>query len=56
MFIFKCCNFQGIHTYVFCPACNLAWPGWDFDSAHHPNHGGEPIAFPGIYIQVKLGL
>lgn len=43
---------QGIPSYVYCPLCNLAWPGWDYDPADHPNHIGEPKAFPGIYIQV----
>jgi alkylated DNA repair protein alkB family protein 4 len=43
---------KGISSYVYCPMCNLAWPGWDYDPANHPNHFGEPKVFPGIYIQV----
>lgn len=38
--------------YVYCPFCNKAWPGWDADSyKQHPNHEGDPIDYPGIYIQ-----
>ncbi len=43
---------QGVPSYVFCSSCNLAWPGWDCDTMEHPDHKGEPISFPGIYVQV----
>ncbi|KAK4036121.1 hypothetical protein OUZ56_028186 [Daphnia magna] len=45
---------QGIPSYIYCPLCNLAWPGWDYDPTEHPNHSGEAIAFPGIYIQSEF--
>lgn len=38
--------------YVYCPLCNKAWKGWDIDSyKKHPDHEGESINFPGVYIQ-----
>ncbi|KAK4296730.1 hypothetical protein Pmani_030808 [Petrolisthes manimaculis] len=38
-------------AYVFCPVCELAWPGWETDSwRHHPHHEGEPVKFPGVKI------
>ncbi|KPJ07926.1 putative alpha-ketoglutarate-dependent dioxygenase ABH4 [Papilio machaon] len=38
--------------YVYCPFCNKAWPGWEIDEyKQHPNHSGEPINYPGIYIE-----
>lgn len=41
--------------YVYCPFCNLAWPGWDGDSyKEHPNHVGQPIVYPGIYIKLDF--
>ncbi|CAG5011826.1 unnamed protein product [Parnassius apollo] len=41
--------------YVYCPFCNKAWPGWEIDVyKQHPNHIGEPINYPGIYIQVDF--
>lgn len=36
-------------SYVFCPHCNKAYPGWDLQK--HPEHSGDSIDFPGIYIQ-----
>ncbi|XP_042871331.1 alpha-ketoglutarate-dependent dioxygenase alkB homolog 4-like [Penaeus japonicus] len=38
-------------SYVYCPECDLAWPGWEADSWKvHPNHGGESIKFPGVKV------
>ncbi|EFA08384.1 alpha-ketoglutarate-dependent dioxygenase alkB homolog 4 [Tribolium castaneum] len=39
-------------TYVYCPQCNVAFPGWD--PPKHPDHSGAPITFPGIYIQLDF--
>lgn len=37
------------HSYVYCPLCELAWPGWATHSwKSHPNHEGDSIKFPGI--------
>ncbi|KAK7794444.1 hypothetical protein R5R35_003812 [Gryllus longicercus] len=42
-------------TYVLCPLCNKAWPGWDLDLyKQHPNHEGTPINFPGVYIELDF--
>ncbi|XP_063226084.1 alpha-ketoglutarate-dependent dioxygenase alkB homolog 4 [Bacillus rossius redtenbacheri] len=38
-------------TYVYCPSCNKAWPGWDVNATNHPIHTGEPLDFQGIFIQ-----
>ncbi|KAG6442165.1 alpha-ketoglutarate-dependent dioxygenase alkB homolog 4 [Manduca sexta] len=41
--------------YVYCPFCNKAWKGWDIDSyKEHPYHQGEPIEYPGVYIQLDF--
>lgn len=41
--------------YVYCPFCNKAWKGWDVNSyKEHPNHTGEPIAYPGVYIKLNF--
>ncbi|XP_060535255.1 alpha-ketoglutarate-dependent dioxygenase alkB homolog 4 [Cylas formicarius] len=41
------------NAFVYCPYCNAAWPGWDCeDYKSHPNHKGEPLDFPGIYIDL----
>lgn len=41
-----------ISSYVYCPYCNKAYPGWRHDVYKaHPNHDGEPIEFKGVYIQ-----
>lgn len=38
-------------AYVYCPECDLAWPGWDTKQWKcHPNHQGEGIPFPGVKI------
>ncbi|XP_018570128.1 alpha-ketoglutarate-dependent dioxygenase alkB homolog 4 [Anoplophora glabripennis] len=43
------------NSYVYCPFCNKAWPGWDVDEFKtHPNHKGEAIKFPGIYIDLNF--
>ncbi|KAK8736242.1 hypothetical protein OTU49_004888 [Cherax quadricarinatus] len=32
------------HSYVYCPLCELAWPGWATHSwKSHPNHEGDSI-------------
>ncbi|CAH3890545.1 unnamed protein product [Pieris brassicae] len=41
--------------YVYCPFCDLAWPGWDAELyKKHPNHTGQPIKYPGIYIKLDF--
>lgn len=41
--------------YVYCPYCNKAWKGWEMDSyKKHPNHEGEPIDYPGVYIKLDF--
>lgn len=48
---------QSNGTYVYCPSCNKAWPGWDLLNDLNkscPNHIGKPIPFPGVYIKVRL--
>ncbi|KAK7070673.1 Alkbh4p [Halocaridina rubra] len=38
-------------SYVYCPLCHLAWPGWESDGwKSHPHHEGESIKFPGLKI------
>ncbi|MPD01603.1 hypothetical protein E2C01_097137 [Portunus trituberculatus] len=33
---------QKEHAIVYCPECDLAWPGWDTNTWKcHPNHQGE---------------
>lgn len=51
LFTAEALNENGVPSYVFCSSCNLAWPGWDCDTMEHPDHKGEPISFPGIYVQ-----
>lgn len=39
-------------SYIYCYHCKKAWTGWDLsDYKEHPNHIGESIDFPGIYIE-----
>lgn len=41
--------------YVYCPLCNKAWKGWDMDLyKQHPNHEGDSIEYPGIYIELDF--
>ncbi|KAH0560313.1 alpha-ketoglutarate-dependent dioxygenase alkB homolog 4 [Cotesia glomerata] len=43
---------QKLPSYVYCPECDKAWPGWDINLyKQHPNHIGSPIAYSGVYIQ-----
>lgn len=36
---------------VYCPLCDLAWPGWDGDSwTVHPRHEGVSVRLPGVRI------
>nr|CAH7741913.1 unnamed protein product [Callosobruchus chinensis] len=42
-------------SYVYCPWCQKAWPGWDLNEyKHHPNHTGSPLDFPGIFIDLDF--
>ncbi|CAL4063575.1 unnamed protein product, partial [Meganyctiphanes norvegica] len=37
-------------SYIYCPHCNLAYPGWDENSwKKHPNHDGKAISFGGLF-------
>lgn len=46
-------DIQRDKSYVFCPWCQKAWPGWDMNLYRlHPNHSGEPIDYPGIFIEM----
>lgn len=46
---------ENVKTYVYCPMCNKAWPGWETDLyKQHPNHEGVSINFPGVYIQLDF--
>lgn len=38
-------------SYIYCPICEFAWPGWNVNDNVHPFHSGEPIKYSGIYIQ-----
>lgn len=41
--------------YVYCPLCNKAWSGWDIDLyKQHPNHTGNSIEYPGVYIKLDF--
>ncbi|KAJ9596707.1 hypothetical protein L9F63_012265 [Diploptera punctata] len=43
------------NAYVYCPLCNKAWPGWNVKICEeHPVHSGEPVSFPGIFIQLDF--
>ncbi|KAJ8980086.1 hypothetical protein NQ317_017103 [Molorchus minor] len=43
------------NTYVYCPYCNKAWPGWNiYDYKIHPNHEGSPIVYPGVYVDLNF--
>ncbi|XP_065171766.1 LOW QUALITY PROTEIN: alpha-ketoglutarate-dependent dioxygenase alkB homolog 4-like [Atheta coriaria] len=42
-------------SYVYCPHCNKAWSGWDFNLyKQHPNHSGTSIDYPGVYIDLNF--
>ncbi|XP_013190066.2 alpha-ketoglutarate-dependent dioxygenase alkB homolog 4 [Amyelois transitella] len=44
-------NFDKDRGYVYCPKCNKAWRGWDPNLyKEHPNHQGDSIDYPGVYI------
>lgn len=43
-------NFEN-GTYIYCPICEEAWPGWNESDNMHPNHTGQSMKYPGIYIQ-----
>lgn len=43
------------NSYVYCPLCNKAFKGWDIDILkEHPNHSGDSIAYPGVYIMLDF--
>lgn len=43
------------NTQVYCPFCNLCYPGTSFDSyKSHPNHQGTPTRLEGIYIEMDF--
>ncbi|XP_046744391.1 alpha-ketoglutarate-dependent dioxygenase alkB homolog 4 isoform X2 [Diprion similis] len=44
-------NLRDKKSYVYCSYCDKAWPGWNLSSNQHPNHVGEPIDYPGVYIE-----
>lgn len=47
-------NFQTSNTFVYCPLCDKAWYGSDpYLYKDHPNHVGESIEYPGVFIQVN---
>jgi len=40
---------------IYCPHCNLAYPGWDINSwKSHPNHEGKPVSFPGVKVVLEF--
>ncbi|XP_019757461.1 alpha-ketoglutarate-dependent dioxygenase alkB homolog 4 [Dendroctonus ponderosae] len=40
---------------VYCPFCNLCYPGKSVDSyKSHPNHEGTPTRYEGIYIEMNF--
>ncbi|KZC11624.1 PREDICTED: alpha-ketoglutarate-dependent dioxygenase alkB homolog 4 [Dufourea novaeangliae] len=42
-------------SYVYCPHCDKAWPGWDIDVyKKHPYHQGNSIQFSGVYIKLNF--
>ncbi|XP_043490553.1 alpha-ketoglutarate-dependent dioxygenase alkB homolog 4 [Polistes fuscatus] len=42
-------------SYVYCPYCDKAWPGWDIELyKQHPHHEGQPIDYPGVFIQLDF--
>ncbi|XP_054000359.1 alpha-ketoglutarate-dependent dioxygenase alkB homolog 4 [Hylaeus anthracinus] len=48
-------EFEKYSSYVYCPYCNLSWPGWDSDLyTNHPDHEGKAIEFPGVYIKLDF--
>lgn len=43
------------NAYVYCPYCNKAYPGWDVgDYTTHPEHKGDPVDYPGVYINLNF--
>ncbi|CAH0547754.1 unnamed protein product [Brassicogethes aeneus] len=41
--------------YIYCPFCNKAYPGWNIEDYNsHPNHSGDAIEYPGIYIDLNF--
>ncbi|KAI4489902.1 hypothetical protein M0804_004084 [Polistes exclamans] len=42
-------------SYVYCPHCDKAWPGWDIELyKQHPHHEGQAINYPGVFIQLDF--
>ncbi|XP_057332771.1 alpha-ketoglutarate-dependent dioxygenase alkB homolog 4 [Microplitis mediator] len=56
--IFKSNPFEELRklpSYVYCPECDQAWPGWDINIyKEHPNHTGNPIYYSGVYIKLNF--
>ncbi|RZC33816.1 hypothetical protein BDFB_003819 [Asbolus verrucosus] len=43
------------NSYVYCPHCDKAWPGWDPDEyKKHPKHDGEPLEYPGVHVKLEF--
>ncbi|KAK9878647.1 hypothetical protein WA026_023098 [Henosepilachna vigintioctopunctata] len=42
-------------SYVYCMHCNKCYQGWNIDLYNqHPNHIGDSLNFPGVYIQLNF--
>ncbi|KAG5889671.1 hypothetical protein JTB14_007811 [Gonioctena quinquepunctata] len=42
-------------SYIYCPICNQAFPGWDLLDNDHGNHKGAPKKeYPGVYIDLDF--
>lgn len=48
-------SFDENSTYVYCPLCDRAYLGWNWeDYKLHPHHNKPSIEYPGIYIQLDF--
>ncbi|XP_063972104.1 alpha-ketoglutarate-dependent dioxygenase alkB homolog 4 isoform X1 [Diachasmimorpha longicaudata] len=46
---------QELPSYVYCPPCDKAYPGWDMNIfKDHPHHQGTPISYPGVFIKLDF--
>ncbi|KAK2579294.1 hypothetical protein KPH14_008252 [Odynerus spinipes] len=42
-------------SYIYCPHCDKAWPGWDIELyKQHPHHIGDAIDYPGVFIELDF--
>lgn len=42
-------------SYVYCPHCDKAWPGWDIELyKQHPHHEGSSIDYSGVFIKIDF--